>query len=399
MAYIVDPTDPTQPTNDKGATQGAGELRALKAYIATLAGLGPTGLGVNVFRKNAIIGGDFDTNPWQRGNAFVGIGVNNVAADRWKYDKNGTMIEDASNTVDAPILGTVYKNKTMDILAIDCLQLNVTTAEAVLAAGDYSRWRQSIEGYNWKLFAQVPIVLSFWHKHTKVGTYCIAIRNSGADRCYIAEYTQAVTETWEYESIAIPASPAAGTWNYTTGVGAEVCFIRGSGATYQTPAGAWTVGNFLASANQVNSLDVIGNKFRIDLVQLEVGTVASKFERRSFQEELILCQRYYEKTLDLATPPAQNAGLGVGAISMRAAVAVASANQATWKFAVRKRNHANIVTYNPLVANASWRDITANADRAAFVDILSEDQVTILMTGVPVVGNQNLIHATADAEL
>src|SRR5258708_16104390 len=100
MAYIVDPTDPTQPTNDKGATQGAGELRALKAYIATLAGLGPTGLGVNVFRKNAIIGGDFDTNPWQRGNAFVGIGVNNVAADRWKYDKNGTMIEDARNTVD-----------------------------------------------------------------------------------------------------------------------------------------------------------------------------------------------------------------------------------------------------------------------------------------------------------
>jgi hypothetical protein len=36
MPYIVNPNDPTTPTNDQGATQGAEELRALKAVIAGL---------------------------------------------------------------------------------------------------------------------------------------------------------------------------------------------------------------------------------------------------------------------------------------------------------------------------------------------------------------------------
>src|SRR5882762_2283871 len=250
MPYIVDPTDPTQPTGDKGATQGDDELRALKAYIATLAGLGPTGLGVNVFRKNAIIGGDFDTNPWQRGVNFVGVANNSFSADRWKYSKVGGVIEDITRTVDAPVLNTVYKNKTMDTLANNCLQMNVTTANAAPAAGDFSILFQNIEGYDFKLFAQVPLVLSFWHKHTKIGIYSIALRNSINDRSYVAEYSQTVADTWEFEQLSIPASPAAGTWDYVNGIGLAVSFARVCGATFQTPANIWTVGNFLSSPNQ-----------------------------------------------------------------------------------------------------------------------------------------------------
>jgi hypothetical protein len=36
MPYIVNPNDPTTPTNDQGATQGAEELRALKGVITGL---------------------------------------------------------------------------------------------------------------------------------------------------------------------------------------------------------------------------------------------------------------------------------------------------------------------------------------------------------------------------
>ena len=411
MAYIVDPSNPNEPINSRGATQGAEELRALKGLLQTLIG-GGVAFPISSLKKNAILGGDFDTNPWQRGVNFVGIANNAYSADRWKYLKVGTMIEDATQTVDAPFIGAALKNRTMDVFAQNCFQLNVTTAEAVLGAGDYSRESQYIEGYNFKLFARVPLVLSFWHKHTKVGTYCVAFRNAGAappvaDRSYIAEYTQAVSDVWEFEAIAIPASPAAGTWNYTNGTGLEVSFCRGSGATFQTPPNVWTIGNFLASANQVNSLDVIGNKFRIDLVQLELGTISTKFERRSIQEELLLCQRYFWKTFDQGVTPAQNIGLGVGSgslISYFASIAGATQNGLHVSFTVPMRvAPAAPITYNPSAANAKWRNITLGAD-SGVTGISNTIGNRGFMLQNPQVagdlaGNLISVHATADAEL
>src|SRR5258706_7034352 len=138
MPYIVDPTDPTQPTGDKGATQGDDELRALKAYIQTLAGLG---VGINFFRKNAIIGGDFDTNPWQRGINFVGIADTLFCADRWQYRKSGAVIEDISKVPDAPTVAQAGK------LYINALQMNITTADVAIAAGDFDYIVQVIEGH------------------------------------------------------------------------------------------------------------------------------------------------------------------------------------------------------------------------------------------------------------
>jgi hypothetical protein len=41
----------------------------------------------------------------------------------------------------------------------------------------------------------------------------------------------------------------------------------------------------------------------VSLVQLEVGTIKTPFEQRTFQEELFLCQRYYEKSYDYGVAP------------------------------------------------------------------------------------------------
>jgi hypothetical protein len=166
--------------------------------------------------------------------------------------------------------------------------------------------RQQIEGFNAASFGfgqagTRNITLSFWHKHTKTGTYCVSIRNSAANRSYVAEYTQDITNTWEQATVTI-AVDTSGTWLYDAGIGLSLSFALAGGSTFQTTANTWAAGNFLATANQVNALDNVANDFKIALVQLEPGSVATPFDHRPYGMELALCQRYYWR---ISTPLSQ----------------------------------------------------------------------------------------------
>jgi hypothetical protein len=275
------------------------------------AGIQPLG-SVGSF-KNKIIGGNFTTNPWQRGTSFTAPATGAFTADRFKVTNITAAVVDVLKTADAPTVAL------SGIYSAHCLHLDVTTADASLAAGDIYIVRHIVEGFNASPFGfgqsgSRNVTLSFAHKHTKTGTHCVALRNSAGNRSYIAEYTQAVTDTWEWAEITIPVD-TSGTWLYDSGVGIDVDFTLASGTTFQTAAGAWTAGNFIASANQVNNLDSTANNFKIDLLQLEEGSSASDFETRSIAEELKLCRRttriqdYYVPALT-----AQN----LGTIDMRA---------------------------------------------------------------------------------
>jgi hypothetical protein len=54
----------------------------------------------------------------------------------------------------------------------------------------------------------------------------------------------------------------------------------------------------------------LGDFLYITDVQLEVGDKATNYERRSFGEELALCQRYYEKSYEYGTVPGTNTSTG-----------------------------------------------------------------------------------------
>ncbi len=259
--------------------------------------------GSKYSRKNAIINGDF--NVWQRGTSFAAVASGAYTADRWVYGKLGSSAaHTVSRSTDVPTVAQAGRLYNYSIL-IDC-----TTADAAVAIGDVIAFQQSVEGYNWLPLAQRALILSFWVKATKTGTYCVAFRNSGADRSYVGEYTVDTTATWEKKTIAVSASPSAGTWEYATGVGITIGFALICGTTFQTTAGAWQTGNFLGTANQVNACDNVANDFRITGVQLEVGSAATEFEYRTYADELKLCQRYYQASFTnaLATAfPASNA--------------------------------------------------------------------------------------------
>jgi hypothetical protein len=249
---------------------------------------GATGLVfVNMLNANPIINGSF--NIWQRGTSFTSVATGTYAADRWFYFKAGSSaVHDVLRSTDVPAVAAAHPLQNYSLL------IDNTTADAAVAAGDVVAVEQRIEGFNWLPFAQRAFTLSFWVKATKTGVYCVACRNGAGDRSYVAEYTVSATDTWEYKSVSVTASPSAGTWDYTTGIGLSVDFTLMGGSTWQTTAGAWQTGNFFCTANQVNAADSTSNNFRLAQVRMTPGTAALPFAPRPTALELANCHRYYE---------------------------------------------------------------------------------------------------------
>jgi hypothetical protein len=188
--------------------------------------------------------------------------------------------------------------------------LTVTTADATNASA-YSL-SQRIEGFNTSDLGlgsttAKNISVSFWVRSSLTGTYCVALRNNAATESYVAEYTISLADTWEYKTVTLP-TVATGTWEVTNSIGIILDFTLGSNSGRETTAGAWQSGNFIGTSNQTEWIATSGATFYITGVQLEPGTVATPFERRSYGQELALCQRYYETNMPLGTVPSNGAG-------------------------------------------------------------------------------------------
>ena len=235
-------------------------------------------------RKNAIINGNFDI--WQRGTSFASPADNTYIADRFCIRSglgDGTIT--ASRMATTVAVGFPYSYA----IKVDC-----TAAETTVAAGEFLSIQYKVEGIDFKRFEGETATLSFWVNAIKAGIYCVSFRNSAVDKSYVAEFTVNTTNTWEKKTVTLTFN-SGGTFLYTTGIGLYVNWAIVAGSSFQVAANSWQAGNYLATSNQVNGLDNAANNFYLTGVQLELGSVATPFEFRPYQQELALCQRYYQR--------------------------------------------------------------------------------------------------------
>ena len=246
--------------------------------------------------NNLIVGGDFTINPWQRGTSFTGVTSGTYTADRWKYVKStSTFVHNILQSTDYP--DPIYT----DVLTQNSISIELTTAKASLSATDYVALNQTMCGYTIKPVARKSSTLSFWVKSSRIGTYCIALRNKGDDLSYVSEYSIDIADAWEKKVISI-APPTSGTWNYTNDIGLQLFFTLGCGSTYQTSTkDQWISGKYYGTTNQINgvaSKTHTPEYFRLALIQLEPGDHASRFNQRPIALEELLCKRFYWRVGD-----------------------------------------------------------------------------------------------------
>ena len=171
------------------------------------------------------------------------------------------------------------------------------TASDDLTGSEHMTLAYYAEGYdvaplNFGTAAAREFTLSFWVKSSVAGTYGVSFRNHAANRSFVSSYTINSANTWEHKSVTVTAD-ANGSWVKTNGIGLVINWELGNSSNYSTSAGSWQSGNYWGLTGGTKLVNTNGATLQLTGVQLEVGSVATPFEHRSYGEELALCQRYY----------------------------------------------------------------------------------------------------------
>ena len=329
----------------------------------------------------------------------VGTGYSNPAngdytLDRWVVQYSGV----ANPFSQAQSTSKPSGNYSYSLLT------TVVTQDNAIAAGDFYGFGTRIEGYDAVDLIETTFTLGFWVLSSIVGTFCVSFRNSASTSSYVAVYTINNASTWEYKTITVSGGlVSSGTWLRDNQIGVRVFWALAAGSTYQTTGNVWAVGNYLATSAQTNWMATAGNTFRITGVQLSVGTVLPAWVSRPYEQELALCQRYYQKSFGQAVVPAQNAGNTGGAFSFPQVVGAASTQRAMRAvFPVTMRaTPTTVTTYNPSAANAEMRNATTNTDCSSTSVGFGDSGISV-STVTPAgssAGDLLRVHWTAEAEL
>ena len=189
------------------------------------------------------------------------------------------------------------------------LKLQCTTAQSTLDANSQMSIYQVLEGLDTshlEYYVSNPdtVTFSFYVKSNRTGSFSAQLKLSDNNsswgnvntRVYPFNYSISSADTWEYKTKTITLDTYSGTKVTTNGFAVSIQWYQNAGASRQgLNNDAWR-GNANASsgADNLNIFSSTDNYWAITGVQMETGSVATPFEHKSYGDELLKCQRYYE---------------------------------------------------------------------------------------------------------
>ena len=238
-------------------------------------------------RRNILINGAMQVS--QRATSETGLGASSKysTVDRFNHAFDGTAGRLTSSQVASGLNG--FGN---------ALKLDCTTADTSIAAGELFIIQQRIEGQDLQQLKKgtsdaEQVTLSFYAKVVGSSTD-IVVELEDADNSRHVAKLFTLTTSWARYTYTFPAD-TTGALDDDNANSFLVNFWLHAGSTYNsgTLATSWaskTEANRAVGADSFfSSTD---NELFLTGLQLEVGSVATPFEHRSFGEELELCKRY-----------------------------------------------------------------------------------------------------------
>ena len=235
--------------------------------------------------RNLIINGAMQVA--QRGTSFTAATSGAFTLDRWEFARSTSGVFDVIQSSVAP---AGFRSS----LKVDC----TTTSTPTTTQETFIRHKleaQDLQHLQYGTSGAQSITFSFWVRSNKTGDYGLRFSQEDASpvRQYVTTYTISSANTWEHKTITI-SGDAAGTINNDNGEGLQIRFYLQAGPDRAgTPAETWDTDTD-NRATDLNLGDSTDNEWLLTGVQLEVGSVATPFEHRSYGDELQRCQRYYQ---------------------------------------------------------------------------------------------------------
>ena len=236
----------------------------------------------------------------QRGTSSTSSGYGTV--DRFTHEHGGTNEAPTFAQVDVSSSDTPYSlGFTKALKATNGNQTSTDAADYVGIGHRIEAHNIANSGWNYTSSSSY-ITLTFWAKSSVAKSFKGYFRtDDGTGQIYPFNTGTLSANTWTKVTKTIPGNSNI-TINSDTGVGLELFIYQFLGTDYT--ASSVTENAWAAYASGTRTPDDDSSwyttndaTFEITGIQLEVGSVATPFEHRSYGDELYRCQRYFE-TID-----------------------------------------------------------------------------------------------------
>ena len=271
----------------------------------------------NLSNRNLIINGAMQV-------AQRGTSVTNISTEAYHtLDRFNLFTENSAGRLTMSQVADVHDGFAK------ALKLECTTADTSIASNETLGIQQKIEGQNLQSIQKgssdaKQLNLSFYVKGNANATYTCELRDIDNNR--INTQTFNVTSSWTKVSLTF-AADTTGTFDDDNANSLQITWWLHAGSDYTSGTFATNTWATRVNANRVNSsstsfFDSTSRTFFMTGVQLEVGSVATDFEHRSFGQELALCERYCQVIAEganryFATSFAYNSSLAIGCFTYK----------------------------------------------------------------------------------
>lgn len=321
---------------------------------------------VQVYRRNLLINGGFDI--WQRGASNQAPNIGGYVADRFRCDWNGNA--GVSITRQSFSLGQT------EVPGEPACFLRWQQITAGVGATTH-RISQNIESV--RTLAGKTATLTFWARSDAARPLKVAVAQQ-----FGAGGSEAVVKVVDVFQLNTA-------WTRYT-------------ATFQVPA----IAGKMKGVNDCLTLSFdlplnVMQTVDLTLIQLEEGPVSTPFEQRSVVDELMRCQRYFEKSFASGLPVKANNGTNT-CISTFTQVPAGNTGQygMTIGFLVQKRVQPTVTTYCPAdTSNQVWNQTMMKACTGTTLQGVTDRSISFAtVTPVNSAPGQTLqLEWTADAEI